>query len=94
MSEHSAGDPAEPIGTTGSTVGTVKWYRNEKGYGCIESEKTAPWDIWVHFSAIEGEGFRTLESGQRVDVEYERANQDSFRYRATVVRDHVSERLA
>ena len=86
MKEHPAGDPPEPIGTTGSTVGTVKWFLEEKGHGCIEADATAPWDIWVHFSAIEGDGYRKLEAGQQVDIEYERRNQDSFRYRATRVR--------
>ena len=85
-SQHPAGDPPEPIGTEASTIGTVKWFDNKKGYGCIESEQTAPWDIWAHFSMIQMSGYKTLQEGQRVDVEYERADQDSFRYRALKVR--------
>jgi cold shock protein len=77
--------PSERIGTSGSAQGVVKWYKDEKGYGCISSAATSPWDIWCHFSSIEGLGFRSLEAGQRVDVHYERRDQDSFRYVATRV---------
>ena len=59
MEPHPAGDPPEPLGTTATTTGIVKWYKTEKGYGCIESTQTSPWDIWCHFSAIEGEGSGT-----------------------------------
>ena len=85
MTEHWAGDPPEPIGTKSTGTGIVKWFNPEKGWGCIESKDTKPWDIWVHFSAIEGDGYRDLEQGQHVEFTYERANQDSFRYRATSV---------
>ncbi|MBM7625089.1 cold shock domain-containing protein [Sporohalobacter salinus] len=47
--------------------GTVKWFDAKKGYGFIESEEGE--DIFVHYSAIEEEGFKTLEDGQ--DVEFE-----------------------
>ena len=84
--QHPAGDPPQSLGTRATATGIVKWFRSEKGYGCIESKQTAPWDIWVHFSAIETEGYKNLEEGEPVEVDYERANQDSFRYRATRVR--------
>jgi CspA family cold shock protein len=77
--------PEEPIGEKGSAEGIVKWYKVDKGYGCISCEFTRPWDIWCHFTSIEGHGFRSLEAGQRVDVHYERRDQDSFRYVATRV---------
>lgn len=77
---HPAGDPPEPLFTKAKTIGTVKWFRNEKGYGCIESEQTSPWDIWVSFSVIHVEGYKVLMPGERVEVEYHRADQDSFRY--------------
>ena len=47
--------------------GTVKWFRNEKGYGFITGEDGQ--DVFVHFSAIEMDGFKTLEEGQKVSFE-------------------------
>ena len=48
--------------------GTVKWFSNEKGYGFIEREGGEP-DVFVHFSAIAGEGYKSLAEGQRVAFE-------------------------
>ncbi|OXM14801.1 cold-shock protein [Paenibacillus herberti] len=45
--------------------GTVKWFNAEKGFGFIEVEGGE--DVFVHFSAIQSEGFRTLDEGQRVE---------------------------
>jgi CspA family cold shock protein len=50
-------------------TGTVKWFNGAKGYGFIEREGGA--DVFVHFSAIRGEGFRNLEEGQRVEFSVE-----------------------
>ena len=50
--------------------GTVKWFSNEKGYGFIEREQGE--DVFVHFSAIVSEGYKSLTEGQR--VEFEKAN--------------------
>jgi CspA family cold shock protein len=47
--------------------GTVKWFNDQKGYGFI-SQEDGP-DVFAHFSAIEGEGFKTLEEGQQVEFE-------------------------
>ena len=47
--------------------GTVKWFNSEKGFGFIEVEGDN--DVFVHFSAIQGEGFKTLEEGQQVEFE-------------------------
>jgi len=47
--------------------GTVKWFSNEKGYGFIEREGED--DVFVHFSAISGEGYKSLTEGQRVEFE-------------------------
>jgi CspA family cold shock protein len=79
-------EPPEPRGTRRSTIGRCKWWKDEKGYGCIEADATRPWDIWCIFSALPTEGRRALIVGQRVEVEYERADQDSFKYRAISVR--------
>ena len=46
-------------------LGTVKWFNGSKGYGFIEREDGD--DVFVHYSAILGEGFRNLEEGQRVE---------------------------
>ncbi len=48
-------------------TGTVKWFNAEKGYGFISREGGA--DVFVHLSAIEGSGYRSLEEGQNVEFE-------------------------
>ena len=48
--------------------GTVKWFSNEKGYGFIEREGGEA-DVFVHFSAIAGEGYKSLAEGQRVSFD-------------------------
>lgn len=50
--------------------GTVKWFNGSKGYGFISREDGE--DVFVHYSAIQSEGFRTLEEGQRVEFTVER----------------------
>jgi CspA family cold shock protein len=47
--------------------GKVKWFNNSKGYGFIEQPGSS--DIFVHYSAIQGDGFKTLEEGQEVEFE-------------------------
>jgi CspA family cold shock protein len=51
------------------TTGTVKWFNGAKGYGFIEQEAGS--DLFVHHTAIRGEGFRNLEEGQRVEFNVE-----------------------
>ncbi|NJP38919.1 cold-shock protein [Alkalicoccus luteus] len=51
------------------TQGTVKWFNAEKGFGFIEVEGQD--DVFVHFSAIQEEGFKSLEEGQTVSFEIE-----------------------
>jgi CspA family cold shock protein len=48
-------------------TGTVKWFNSEKGYGFI-SQESGP-DVFVHFSAIEGNGYRNLEENEKVEFE-------------------------
>lgn len=49
-------------------LGTVKWFNAEKGYGFITVDDSGD-DVFVHWSAIEGEGYRALDEGQRVQFE-------------------------
>jgi CspA family cold shock protein len=46
-------------------TGTVKWFNDSKGFGFIEQEDGP--DVFVHFSAIQGDGFKTLAEGQKVE---------------------------
>ncbi len=48
-----------------TTQGTVKWFNEAKGYGFI-SQEAGP-DVFAHFSAIQGDGFKTLKEGQKVE---------------------------
>lgn len=48
-------------------TGKVKWFNAEKGYGFIEREEGG--DVFVHFSAIQADGFKTLEEGQAVEFD-------------------------
>ena len=48
-------------------IGTVKWFNNEKGFGFISVEGEN--DMFVHFSAIQGDGYKSLEEGQKVEFE-------------------------
>jgi cold shock protein len=55
------------------TTGTVKWFNAEKGYGFISVEGGGP-DVFVHFSAIQGGGYRELREDQRVEFEITQGN--------------------
>ena len=50
------------------TIGTVKWFNDAKGFGFIEPQEGGE-DVFAHFSAIQMEGFRTLQQGEQVDYE-------------------------
>lgn len=52
--------------------GTVKWFNAEKGYGFIQVEQGN--DVFVHYSAITGEGFKSLEEGQQVEFDITQGN--------------------
>ena len=47
--------------------GTVKWFSNQRGYGFLEHEGGD--DVFVHYSAVQGEGFKSLEQGDKVEFE-------------------------
>jgi len=49
------------------SIGKVKWFNNKKGYGFLESDEGQ--DVFVHYSAIQSDGFKTLKEGQEVEFE-------------------------
>ena len=65
--------------------GTVKWFNDAKGFGFIANDEGGE-DIFVHFSAIESEGFRTLQEGQKVTFDTEVDPKNSGKLRAVNVR--------
>ena len=62
-------------------TGTVKWFNAQKGYGFISNEEGGE-DVFVHFSAIQADGYKTLEEGQKVSFETEQDPKDSKKLRA------------
>jgi cold shock protein len=63
--------------------GTVKWFNNEKGYGFIAVDGGQ--DVFVHYSAIQVDGYKTLEEGQRVEFEVAQGPKGPQADRVTVV---------
>ena len=51
-------------------IGTVKWFNESRGYGFLEREEGE--DVFVHYTAIQGDGFRTLTEGQQVEFSVEK----------------------
>ena len=64
--------------------GTVKWFNSEKGYGFITDAATGK-DVFVHFSAINIDGFKTLNEGQEVTFDTEADPKDAYKLRAVNV---------
>lgn len=64
--------------------GTVKWFNNEKGFGFISDDNGGA-DVFVHFSAIQTDGFKTLNEGQKVSFETEPDPKDGSKLRAVNV---------
>ena len=62
--------------------GKVKWFNEAKGYGFIERDEGG--DIFVHYTAIEGEGFRTLKEGQTVEFDVRESDKGLQASRVTV----------
>lgn len=50
-------------------TGTVKWFNNRKGYGFVVPDEQIDEDVFVHYSAIEMDGFKTLREGQKINFE-------------------------
>ncbi|MFA6866169.1 MAG: cold-shock protein [Clostridia bacterium] len=67
--------------------GTVKWFNQKKGFGFVVNDDSQTGEeIFVHFSGIAGDGFKTLRDGQPVEFDTEPDPKDSGRVRATNVR--------
>ncbi len=64
--------------------GTVKWFNEEKGFGFISNDDGSG-DVFVHFSAIQGTGFKSLREGQHVSYDTEQDPKDSRKLRAVNV---------
>lgn len=65
-------------------VGTVKWFNATKGYGFL-AQDSGP-DVFVHFSAIQSDGYRTLEEGQKVEFSIEKGPKGLQAANVTVVK--------
>jgi CspA family cold shock protein len=64
--------------------GTVKWFNSEKGYGFISNDKGGD-DVFVHFSAIRSDGYKSLSEGQKVFYDVENDPKDHRKLRAANV---------
>lgn len=75
---------AESSARTGRAVGVVARWLDDEGWGVMESSDL-PGGCWIHFSVVDVPGYRRLRPGQDVTADWEEADQDGFRYRATRV---------
>jgi CspA family cold shock protein len=73
----------ETITMSERIIGTVKWFNGGKGYGFIEREGGE--DVFVHFSAIQSDGYRNLEEGQRVEFNVEQGPKGPQASNVTIV---------
>jgi CspA family cold shock protein len=64
-------------------TGTVKWFNGSKGYGFIAREEGS--DVFVHYSAIQGSGFRNLEEGQKVEFDVEQGRKGLQASNVTII---------
>jgi len=68
MLESTPETPEGSVRRVNEVQGTIKWFNNSKGYGFIGRDDDGQ-DVFVHYSAIVGEGYRTLKEGDRVEFE-------------------------
>ena len=66
------------------TQGTVKWFNGEKGFGFIAQDGGGP-DVFVHYSEIQGSGFKSLDEGQRVEFEIGQGQKGPQAQRVSVI---------
>jgi len=72
------------LGGTNMSTGSVKWFNAEKGFGFISNDEGGE-DVFVHFSAINSDGFKTLSEGQKVSFDVEQDPRNSEKLRAVNV---------
>jgi CspA family cold shock protein len=72
-------------GTGGATQGTVKWFNDAKGFGFIKQDNDS--DVFVHYSQIVGDGFRTLEEGMTVKFELKEGPKGLFAENVSKIED-------
>lgn len=65
-------------------TGTVKWFNSTKGYGFVTRDKGG--DVFVHFSSVQGDGYRTLEEGQKVEFSVVDGQKGPQAHEVTVVK--------
>ncbi len=63
--------------------GTVKWFNASKGYGFLTKDSGG--DIFIHFSAIQGEGFKSLKEGDKVEFEVEKTDKGEQAVNVTII---------
>jgi cold shock protein len=69
---------------TGTTTGSVREWNNDEGWGVLDSPDT-PGGCWAHFSSVDMPGYRALDQGQVVRLDWETARQDGYNYRAVQI---------
>lgn len=89
QSEGSAADSASAESATERSRGKVKWFNDAKGFGFIEH--TTGKDVFVHFSSIEADGFKTLKDGDEVEYEMKEGPKGFHAVRVSKVRGASSE---
>jgi CspA family cold shock protein len=73
------------IGGTDMNSGTVKWFNSEKGFGFITNDNGSD-DVFVHFSAIQSDGYKSLNEGDKVTFDTEQDPKNSSKLRAVNVK--------